>query len=502
MSHTNQKNGADVLDEDTVPFDTLPEWAREQLGVAAATIFPNESDPEAEALVDHIRYLQSQLELLSSRLAHDRPEEDKVEISYRSFPVGRLPEPLSEYARASAEAIPCAPAMIAVPMLSVLSGAVGSAAKLRLKRTWRETPILWTAVVAPSGSVKSPAADYALRPVYKREKIAAERYEQEMAEYKDAVENDRDPSEKPTRDRYRMGDVTREAVAQVLKENPRGVLLARDELATWLGSFDRYANGSADLHAWLAFYESRQETVDRVSGENVTLADPAVPVTGTIQPGTLKSKLSDLHFETGFAPRLMLCMPPVESREWTEADVTRNVERRYEDVLDRLYSIPRGTEVEFTANGKEAWIEWYNTANEIVHRTPEGAVRAVASKTIGHAARIILLLHLAESARDISGENPWWSQEISADTVQRGTKVAQWLRNETLRVYDELDLVRNAVPPIMRFLHALPSKFRTSDARQVADQKDIPERTMYDWLKRLQQMGELDRPKRGLYHKS
>lgn len=44
---------------------------------------------------------------------------------------------------------------------------------------------------------------------------------------------DPDEREKPTRRRYRTGDATPEAVAQILEENPRGILLARDELGAW-----------------------------------------------------------------------------------------------------------------------------------------------------------------------------------------------------------------------------------------------------------------------------
>jgi hypothetical protein len=56
---------------------------------------------------------------------------------------------------------------------------------------------------------------------------------------------------KPTRTRYRTGDPTTEAVVRILEDNPQGVLLARDELAAWLGSFDRYAHGAADLQFWI-----------------------------------------------------------------------------------------------------------------------------------------------------------------------------------------------------------------------------------------------------------
>src|SRR5262249_45474894 len=45
----------------------------------------------------------------------------------------------------------------------------------------------------------------------------------------------------PPCERFIVSDTTVEALAPILLTNPRGLLLARDELAGWIGSFDRYA---------------------------------------------------------------------------------------------------------------------------------------------------------------------------------------------------------------------------------------------------------------------
>ncbi len=55
-----------------------------------------------------------------------------------------------------------------------------------------------------------------------------------------------DPPEKPETpqaERCVVSDTTVEALAPLLLANPRGLLLARDKLAGWIGSFDRYAGG-------------------------------------------------------------------------------------------------------------------------------------------------------------------------------------------------------------------------------------------------------------------
>lgn len=428
----------------------------------------------------------------------DENDEDggEPELQYDPFPMGALPGPVRAYVRASTRALgeEVPPAMVAVPTLSVLAGAIGDAARLELKRSWTEPATLWTVLVAPSGSTKSPAFSHAVRPVFRRESEARDEYERALAEWKS--QEDPDPQERPTRKRYRTGDATPEAVVKILEENPRGVLLARDELGAWIGSFDRYVNGAADLQFWVEVWQGFQASRDRAGEGNTTIDTPAVPVTGTIQPGTLKEKLDEIHFDTGFAARLILCQPPTPPKRWTEADVSREVRQEYERVLTRLYGAPRGTTVSLSPEAKERWIEYYDGANAELETRPDGPAKAVAAKGITHTARLALVLHLCRKA---SGETD--SNEVGAPCMEAALQVGQWLTGETLRVYRRHNLGAKAKPPIRRFLERLPERFETSDAKEIAESNDIPKRTCEKWLRDLTDSSDLEKIKRGLYQK-
>jgi hypothetical protein len=227
-------------------------------------------------------------------------------------------------------------------------------------------------------------------------------------------------------------------------------------------------------------------------------------VTGTIQPGTLKEKLDDIHFDTGFAARLILCQPPPQPKRWTEADVSRDVRDAYDQLLSRLYdgmwqsstSLDRQTTLSLSSGAKAAWIEYYNEANASLEARPEGPAKAVAAKGITHTARLALILHLC---RKVSGESD--AHEVDLESMEAALQIGQWLTDETLRVYHELNLDDEAQSPIRRFLHRLPDRFETADAKRIADEDEIPESTMYEWLNRLQESGDLDKIKRGLYRK-
>ncbi|PSQ96954.1 MAG: hypothetical protein BRD55_04765 [Bacteroidetes bacterium SW_9_63_38] len=419
------------------------------------------------------------------------------ELPYEPFPMDALPGPIRAYVRASTRALgeEVPPAMVAVPTLSVLSGTVVDAARLELKRSWTEPATLWTVLVTPSGSTKSPAFSHAVRPVFRRDSEARDEHEKALAEWKS--QDDPDPQDKPTRKRFRTGDATPEAVVKILEENPRGVLLARDELGAWIGSFDRYVNGAADLQFWVEVWQGFQASRDRAGEGNTTVDTPAVPVTGTIQPGTLTEKLGEIHFDTGFAARLILCQPPTVAKRWTEADVAPGVRDAYEHTLTRLYGLGRGQALSLSPDAKRLWIDYHNEANANLETRLEGPAKAVAAKGITHTARLALVLHLCRRASRETDSN-----EVDAASVEAALQVGRWLTEETLRVYRMHNLGAKAKPPIRRFLERLPDRFETSDAKEVAASNDIPERTCEKWLRDLTDASDLEKIKRGLYRKA
>src|SRR5262249_55030792 len=144
--------------------------------------------------------------------------------------------------------------------------------------------------------------------------------------------------------RFIVSDTTVEALAPILLANPRGLLLARDELAGWIGSFDRHARkaqagaGSAN---WLGMFHpqglvlGRQTDVPRTNH----VPPPAVCVCGGIQPAILQRALGIEHRQSGLAARLLPACPPRKAKRWTEADIDPSAEAELARLFDRLYEL-------------------------------------------------------------------------------------------------------------------------------------------------------------------
>jgi hypothetical protein len=115
---------------------------------------------------------------------------------------------------------------------------------------------------------------------------------------------------KPIRPRLITNDPTIEKVAEILAASPRGLLLHRDELAAFIGSFDRYSGGKGggDRAAWLESWNAKSKTIDRVSRpEPIMVRRFGLSIVGTIQPDRLADIVSG--HDDGLAVRFLWTFP-------------------------------------------------------------------------------------------------------------------------------------------------------------------------------------------------
>jgi hypothetical protein len=248
--------------------------------------------------------------------------------------------------------------------------------------------------------------------------------------------------EAPIADRCWTDDATTEALAVLLQQNPRGLLMVRDELAGWF-NFDRYAGGKGggDAAKWLEMFGGRPMVVDRKTGGTLYVPRAAVSIAGGIQPETLRRALGQEHRDNGLAARLLLTCPPRKPTRWSEADVKATTEAAVALVFDRLFGLTPETDddgderprlVTLADDGKRAWVTFYNEhAGEQVNLSGDEA--AAWSKLEGYAARLALVVHLTRwAAGDATLRDPARVDEASIAT---GVVLARWFGDEARRVY-------------------------------------------------------------------
>ena len=413
---------------------------------------------------DALEKLRAEVEALADMTAPHAdtvtPEAPAVP-AFTPFPADVLPEPVRGFVTEAAKSIGCDPSYVALPLLSGLASAIGNTHRIALKRGWTEPAIVWTAIVGDSGTAKSPALELALRPIRKRQHDAMKRHANAMKQHADALAmHERDATqwkrsksdtpppakpEAPIADRCWTDDATTEALAVLLQQNPRGLLMVRDELAGWF-NFDRYAGGKGggDAAKWLEMFGGRPMVVDRKTGGTLYVPRAAVSIAGGIQPETLRRALGQEHRDNGLAARLLLTCPPRKPKRWTEADVDADTEAAVAAVFDRLFGLTPETDddgddsggrprlVTLADDGKRAWVTFYNEhASEQVNLSGDEA--AAWSKLEGYAARLALVVHLTRwAAGDATLRDP---ARVDGASIAAGVVLARWFGDEARRVY-------------------------------------------------------------------
>jgi hypothetical protein len=380
---------------------------------------------------------------------------------YIPFPCDALPGPLASFAREAAAAIVCDEAYAALPVLVAAASAIGTTRRVELKGGYTALPILWGVTIGKHGTAKSAPLRLAVEPARLREQRLREEYGQERHEYETELEayekaraawrQDRKgnapaperPAE-PVGQRITVTETTVEALALKLADNPRGLLLYRDEIAGWLRGMDRYAKGGgSDESFFLSAYNGESHQVDRRTGDRreIYVSQAALWITGSIQPETLQRAIGQEHRESGLLARMLLAAPPPRPAVWSESEVSPLTRQWLHDTIERLYSLDadhidaagRRTSrlVRIGSDAKRAYVAWHDAhAAEI----PElGAdLAGFYSKLRETTARLALVIH---EVRLAAGETLADEIEIDRESMDRAIRLADWFKYETRRVY-------------------------------------------------------------------
>jgi hypothetical protein len=349
--------------------------------------------------------------------------QNKHAIAWKPFPVSLLPSPVQEFVAAGAKAINVDSAFLAVPVLVACAGAIGNARRIRLKSTWTELPTLWAAVVAESGSGKSPAMKMALEPceqlnqdAYAQYTIEMERFQCDRLKWKEAFKSwqrgetiGEPPLEpyQPHVERLLVNDTTIEALSNILMSSPRGVVVSADELSGWFHSHRRYGN-AGDASLWLSLHSAGSLAIDRASGNQPTkfIRPATASIIGGVQPGVLNHLMTPEYLDSGLMARFLLVRPPRMQKKWSSHDVPSAVLDQYTSLIRALRSLAmdEGTSgrgeaitVDMTDEARDRFIEFYdNHGAQQPMLAP--ALDAAWSKLEAYAARLALVLHCINRA--------------------------------------------------------------------------------------------------------
>jgi hypothetical protein len=390
-----------------------------------------------------------------------------------------LPEGLQPWVIDIAERMQCPPDFPAAAAVVTLAAVVGRQIAICPKRSddWTVVPNLWGAIVGRPGLLKTPATAEPMRMVSRLETAARDEHLVALREHEasamvakaavkqteraiaaalkrgDQAEANRlalesvdagDPE--PVRRRYVTSDATVEKLGDLLAENPRGILLYRDELVGWLSSLDREGREGTRQFFLEAWNGDGRFTFDRIGRGTVEVEAACVSIFGGIQPGPLADYLRRAAkggmCDDGLVQRLQVLVwpdAPAEFRNvdrWPDSPARERAWQTYQR-LDALYAPSYGA----TDTGGIPVIRFAGEAQEMFDGWREGLERRLRGDELTAAAEshlakyrslvpsLALLFHLADAD----------AGPVTQSSLARALAWATYLEAHALRVYSDVN---------------------------------------------------------------
>jgi hypothetical protein len=325
------------------------------------------------------------------------------------LPTDILPSVIERYARGQATLTGADPAGLAMAALTVCAAAIPDRIKVQPKvheHGWRECARIWTALVGPPSTKKSPIIRQAARPLVRIDTKLFGAYLDEKAKYDALPADERKQTTPPKHTRLRIEDATMEGAQEILRDSPDGVLCLQDELSGWFGSMDKYSAGrgaAKDRGFWLQAFHGGSYAVDRISRGSFQIPNLSVSLLGGMQPEPLR-KVVDESVDDGLIQRLFVIM--LRSGGLGQDEEPPAAIGEYETLVERLRGVGRPV----TAIGPELVLNFSVGAQEIRRRLEQRhldlmSCEAVNKKLASHIGkydglfvRLCLLWHCIEHA--------------------------------------------------------------------------------------------------------
>ncbi|HEX5736041.1 MAG TPA: YfjI family protein [Blastocatellia bacterium] len=379
----------------------------------------------------------------------DWSDPEKIQAGLLPVPplsIEMVPPPLRRWLGDIAERTQCPPEFPAVGAIVSMSSVVGNAITIRPKQfdDWAVVSNLWGAIVGPPGILKSPMLNAAMGPLTRLVVEAQKEHEKAMTDHEfnsmvrdaklkklkgdidklvkdgadvQAMREQMDELEAtaPVERRFIVNDPTVEKLGELLNQNPRGLLLFRDELKGWLRSLEkdgRETDRSFYLEAWDG---SSPYVYDRIGRGTIRIGSTTLAIAGSIQPGPLteylRGAISGGVGDDGLLQRFQLAVYPDIHPDfklvdrYPDAEAKNEVFRIFQE-LDKLNPERIGAVIcgngdfpflRFEPSAQGFFNEWYTELERTLRKSEEHpALIAHLAKFRRLMPSLALLFHLLD----------------------------------------------------------------------------------------------------------
>lgn len=226
------------------------------------------------------------------------------------FPKGLAPKIVEDFAIGMSIHTGADPSGYIMAALTVAGSAIPDRIKIQPKiyePNWQESGRLWSLLIGPPSSKKTPIINAAVRPVGQMDARFMRDWQQQHKAWLVLPKEDRAQRPEPIPRRIRIEDITVEAAQEVLKNNLDGVLCVQDEATAFFGMMERYGSGksaSSDRPFWLRAYNGGEYAFNRIGRGSALIENLSIAFLGGIQPEPLRRIVSN-SYDDGLLQRMI-----------------------------------------------------------------------------------------------------------------------------------------------------------------------------------------------------
>ena len=380
--------------------------------------------------------------------------------------------------------------------LTVFAAAMGNTWSVRFMTGWVSRPIIYMVLVGSPSCGKTPPLQQAVAPLLKLDGEYDMIYCKEMETYRRWERMSAKQREKhslpeemkmPQRKCHVVVDSTVEALIGALRDNPRGVLIYKDEIDSLLSNFNRY--NSSDEGYFLSLFSGTPFKYSRKSNnEHIFLANPYCSIIGTTQPGRLGEQFGGKRMMNGFSSRFLKVYPEIDKMpSWNDTAMPDGVLEEWERIIRKVVTVTPSTDQEgkatsiellFSQEAKLRVIQWKDEVNNKAYaETDSDAVRALCGKLETYLVRFCLVIQIMHCICGESGMD-----KIEPGTAELAIRLTEYFRNMESRIAPEIEtgILDNRFTEL---LGNLRDSFTTAEAVREALQLGISESSVKRFLR-------------------
>ena len=359
-----------------------------------------------------------------------------------AFPINAFPQAISQYCQELSESMVVPIEYPACAILTEAGALIGAKKGIEIKTDWHERSVIFSAIVGSPGSGKSPATMKTMSVIWeieeelsKQNKREEEKYEGALLDYENALAqwkaqakkgvNPEKPQkpEKPNPQTLVTNDSTVEAVAEILGNNERGILIYRDELTAWISSLNQYKGGKgSDREFFLSAWSGAPAKVDRKGKKPIYIPKPFLCVVGGIVPDSLNVLRANVH--DGFIDRILFSFPEPIRHLWSDQSVSPDIKETVKALLKSLYQDNTPEVITLTETARENFASNYDSFNDGQGSNTQG----VRAKLPAYTARFALILTLLHKKKVCDWE-----------VMEKAIDLAKYFQSQAEKVFAELE---------------------------------------------------------------